>query len=181
MDILIDLEQIGPPWFLTYRNNGGQMNKPHINVTPLIDVLLVLLIIFMVVAPIRPSSFKARIPSEPDPVHNATTAPDVLVVVVESNRSLRLNNERELGTINDPEKLVERLRNVFQQRIENGNVSASFANDPERPMPDLAERMVFIKAPRTLDYGSVAHVVDAVKLAGAFPISLQIDGLDASE
>ena len=38
------------------------MTRPTINVTPLIDVLLVLLIIFMVVTPMRPSSFKAAIP-----------------------------------------------------------------------------------------------------------------------
>jgi biopolymer transport protein ExbD len=37
---------------------------------------------------------------------------------------------------------------------------------------------VFIKAPRRLDYGSVAKVVDAVKIAGAAPVSLQIDDLD---
>ena len=157
------------------------MNNPHINVTPLIDVLLVLLIIFMVVAPIKPSSFKARIPRQPDRVTDAPPPPDTLVVVIESDRSLRLNNERGLGTVNDPEKLVDRLDNVFQQRVENGNVSASFADDPERPMADQAERTVFIRAPRTIDYGSVAHVVDAVKLAGAFPISLQLDGLDAAD
>jgi biopolymer transport protein TolR len=153
------------------------MNNPHINVTPLIDVLLVLLIIFMVVAPITPSSFKARIPREPER-STSVAAPETLVVVVESGRSLKLNNEKDLGTIDDTQKLVDRLRNVFQQRIENGNVSASFAGDPERSMPDQAERTVFIKAPPTLDYGSVAHVVDAVKLAGAFPISLQLDGLE---
>ena len=49
------------------------MNNPHINVTPLIDVLLVLLIIFMVVAPLKPSSFKTRIPSEQK--NNGTTDP----------------------------------------------------------------------------------------------------------
>ena len=157
------------------------MNNPHINVTPLIDVLLVLLIIFMVVAPIRPSSFKARIPREPDRITNAPPPPDTLVVVIESDRSLRLNNERDLGTISESEKLVDRLKNVFQERIENGSVSGSFAADPERPVPDQAERTVFIKAPPTLDYGSVAHVVDAVKLAGAFPISLQLDGIAAAD
>ena len=41
------------------------MNKPNINVTPLIDVLLVLLIIFMVVSPLKPSTFKTKIPAEP--------------------------------------------------------------------------------------------------------------------
>ena len=157
------------------------MNSPHINVTPLIDVLLVLLIVFMVVAPIRPSSFKARIPREPDRVTDAPPPPDMLVVVIDSDRSLRLNNERDLGTTNETEKLVDRLRSVFQQRVENGSVSASFAGDAERPMPDQAERTVFIKAPRTLDYGSVAHVVDAVKLSGAFPISLQLDGLETDD
>ena len=39
-------------------------NKPNINVTPLIDVLLVLLIIFMVVSPIKPTDFKTKIPQE---------------------------------------------------------------------------------------------------------------------
>ncbi|MEQ1646799.1 MAG: biopolymer transporter ExbD, partial [Pyrinomonadaceae bacterium] len=40
------------------------MLKPTINVTPLIDVLLVLLIIFMVVTPLKPSAFKTRVPAE---------------------------------------------------------------------------------------------------------------------
>ena len=40
------------------------MSKPHINVTPLIDVLLVLLIIFMVVSPLRPDAFRAKVPAE---------------------------------------------------------------------------------------------------------------------
>jgi biopolymer transport protein ExbD len=155
------------------------MNRPDINVTPLIDVLLVLLIIFMVVAPIKPSSFKARIPQEPD--HNMRVEPniDALVAVIEKDRSLRLNDETGLGTPDDAARLIERLREVFQTRIEAGNISTSFADDAGRPTPDRIERTVFIKAPRTLDYGTVARVVDAVKTAGAYPISLQIDGLDS--
>jgi biopolymer transport protein ExbD len=103
-----------------------------------------------------------------------------LVAIIERDRSLRLNHEPGLGTPEDPEKLIDRLQEIFHQRIENGSVSTAFADDPERPVKDLAERTVFIKAPRSLDYGSVARVVDAVKEAGAFPISLQIDDLDAS-
>jgi biopolymer transport protein ExbD len=41
--------------------------KPHINVTPLIDVLLVVLIIFMVVSPLKPARFLTKVPSKPDP------------------------------------------------------------------------------------------------------------------
>ena len=40
------------------------------------------------------------------------------------------------------------------------------------------EKTVFIKAPRSMDYGSVAKVIDAVKISGADPISLQIDDLE---
>jgi biopolymer transport protein ExbD len=104
---------------------------------------------------------------------------DALVAVIEKDRSLRLNDETGLGTPDDAARLIERLRDVFQKRIENGNISTSFADDAGRPTQDRIERTVFIKAPRTLDYGTVARVVDAVKTAGAYPISLQIDGLDS--
>ena len=151
------------------------MNKPHINVTPLIDVLLVLLIIFMVVAPLKPDSFKAKLPAER---RNALTPdPQTLVVIIGKDSSLTLNTEGGLGTTSDFEPLIARLRDVFDQRIQNGATSQN-QNDTERPYTDNIERTVFIKAPKTLDYGSVARVVDAAKVAGAFPIGLQIDGLD---
>jgi biopolymer transport protein ExbD len=157
------------------------MNRPDINVTPLIDVLLVLLIIFMVVAPIRPSSFKTRIPAEPDHDPAIKARPDTLVAIIGKDRKLRLNNEPGLGTPEDALKLTERLRDIFRQRSENGSVSQAFADEPDRPVEDRIERAVFIKAPPSLDYGSVARVVDAVKVAGAYPISLQIDDLDLTQ
>lgn len=154
------------------------MSKPHINVTPLIDVLLVLLIIFMVVAPLKPSALKARIPAEQRDMGNIDPNPDTLIVTIGTDRTLQLNHETGVGTSNDTGPLVERLRTVFRKRIASGNVSQSFADDPARPIKDRIERTVFIKAPRSLDYGTVARVVDAVKLAGAYPISLQIDRLE---
>lgn len=146
--------------------------------TPLIDVLLVLLIIFMVVAPLKPSSFKTRIPSEPTNITDIGLDPKTLVVTVSPDTGLRLNNEGDMGTASDPANLIKRLGDVFNERIANGDVSAPFADEPDRPVADRIERTVFIKAPRSLDYGSVARVVDAVKLGGAYPISLQIDHLD---
>ena len=153
------------------------MTKPNINVTPLIDVLLVLLIIFMVVSPLKPSSFKARVPSEPTNDPNVNTNINTLVAVVDGDGTLRLNAESNLGTTSDTIKLTDRLRAVFAERIASGQISERFADDPERPISDRIERTVFIKAPRTTGYGEVARVVDAVKLAGAYPISLQIDDL----
>lgn len=143
------------------------MSKPQINVTPLIDVLLVLLIIFMVVAPLRPSSFRARIPSEPSGPH-VETGPETLVVMIADDLSLSLNNESDLGTIEEPGRLTERLRLVFSERFANGAFDASGA----------IPRAVFIRAPRRIAYGNVARAIDAVKLAGAEPIALQIDLLD---
>ncbi|MGB7203304.1 MAG: biopolymer transporter ExbD [Pyrinomonadaceae bacterium] len=154
------------------------MSKPIINVTPLIDVLLVLLIIFMVVAPLKPSSFRARVPSERRDIGPITENPKTLAVIVGADSSLKLNNRVDMGTVDDPSNLVSGLRDVFNQRIANGDVSEAFAEDPNRPTADKIERTVFIKAPKTIDYGSVARVVDAVKLAGAYPISLQIDHLE---
>jgi biopolymer transport protein ExbD len=155
------------------------MSKPEINVTPLIDVLLVLLIIFMVVTPLKPSSFKAGVPAEPTTMPAGVKPhPDTLAVDVARDASLSLNNESGLGSAADASRLVERLRGIFADRAANGSVSAMAADDGERPYSDQIERTVFIRAPRDIDYGSVARVVDAVKLAGAYPISLQIDRLD---
>jgi len=153
------------------------MNRPNINVTPLIDVLLVLLIIFMVVSPLKPRSFKTKVPSDSKNITNVPNNPYTLVVTVNPDSSLSLN-QRSVGTTDDSADLVTLLKDTFAARIANGNISESFGDDPERPMPDRIERTVFIKAPKTISYGSVARVVDAAKLAGAYPISLQIDRLD---
>ncbi len=154
------------------------MNKPEINVTPLIDVLLVLLIIFMVVSPLKPSSFKTRVPDEPKDIANIRENPDTLAIIIGADGSLKLNAENGMGTATEPEPLIARLKSVFEQRIASGDISQSFADDAGRPMADRIERTVFIKAPKNIPYGSVARIVDAAKIAGAYPISLQIDRLD---
>jgi len=153
-------------------------NKPTINVTPLIDVLLVLLIIFMVITPAKPTDFKAKIPSEPKSVDRVNPHPDTLVVTLDSDSTLRLNAEGNLGTIREPAKLVERLSAVFAERAKNGAYweGAEFRTDLTEA--EKIQKTVFIKAPRTIDYRSVVKVIDAVKQAGASPLSLQIDDLN---
>lgn len=153
-------------------------NKPNINVTPLIDVLLVLLIIFMVVSPLKPTNFKAKIPRESTGADNVNPHPDALVVALNADSSLRLNTENDLGTVTEPDKLVRRLAQIFRERAQNHAYAggAEFKNNLTEA--EKIEKTVFIKAPRAIDYGSVTKVIDAVKIAGANPISLQIDDLN---
>ena len=150
------------------------MTKPHINVTPLIDVLLVLLIIFMVVTPMKPSSFEARIPSEPTNDDRVEADPRTIVIIVGSDSSLKLNHEVLAGNIGEPGAMTERLSNIFAERERNH----AYIDPRSGDMAPQVQRTVFVKAPRSLPYGSVAKVVDAVKAGGARPISLQIDNLE---
>ena len=138
------------------------MNGPEINVTPLIDVLLVLLIIFMVVTPTKPSKFDARIPSVKSDEKDIHMDPRTIVVAFSNDERIRINHEETEATLDDTTALTTRLKNVFDQREAN--------SEPERT--------VFIKAPKSLNYGNVTVLIDAIKAAGARPISLQIDDLD---
>jgi len=150
--------------------------KPHVNVTPLIDVLLVLLIIFMVISPMKPGRFLTSVPSEPDktPVE---PPPLGLVVTIKSDRTLMLNHE-EMGSIYDTDRLSLALSDVFEKRFQNHAYSYSLRDRIDLPESARIERTVFIKAPRSLPYGEVARVIDGIKGAGATPIGLQIDDLD---
>lgn len=58
-----------------------------INVTPLIDILLVLLIIFMVAVPLKPARFAARLPAEPEDLPKLPPNDWMLVVTIEPDRS----------------------------------------------------------------------------------------------
>ena len=151
------------------------MSKPNINVTPLIDVLLVLLIIFMVISPLKPSAFKTKIPQES--TEPAGPNPYTLVVAIEGDSSLRLNTESEMGTVDQPGRIVARLREVFSDRLKNQAYAEGTALNTNLTEDEKIEKTVFIKAPRGRSYGDVAKVIDAVKQAGARPISLQIDDL----
>jgi biopolymer transport protein ExbD len=131
--------------------------QPNINVTPLIDVLLVLLIIFMVIQPRREAQFESNIPQKPQDSTGAEVPPaDLLMVEVDLvgtglDQMVRLNSK--------PMSLIElgdTLKNLLEQR------------------PD---KTVFIKGPKEKQYGDVVNVIDTVKGAGAERVGLQIDFL----
>jgi biopolymer transport protein ExbD len=144
---------------------------PNINVTPLIDVLLVLLIIFMVISPSKPSRFEAKVPAEPKPEDQNVLLkpnPNTLIVFIDKEGKLRLNQD-DMGNIADSSNLTNKLSEVFKIREQSG-VFREGTNE--------IEKTVFIKAPRSVKYGEVAKVVDAVKSAQAQPVGLQIDDLE---
>ncbi|MFN0110127.1 MAG: ExbD/TolR family protein [Blastocatellia bacterium] len=125
---------------------------PFINVTPLIDVLLVLLIIFMVISPTKPARFEAKIPEKAtQPGENDLS----LVVTVNGEGGYQLNSQ-PAATLADLDALLHRALD-------------------ERPQDRKA---VFLKAPRGLHYGEVVKVVDVMKAAGTTPIGLQIENLN---
>ena len=139
---------------------GGASTKeavPYINMTPMIDILLVLLIIFMVISPKKPHRFESRIPERP-PENMPEQPPDplaLLVTVPMDGESFKLNQDELSGL----KALGERLFKALDGRPAD-------------------RKAVFIKAPRALNYGQVVKVIDVVKQVGGEPIGLKIEGLD---
>ena len=164
---------------------GGDNSKkgttavPYINVTPLIDVLLVLLIIFMVVTPLKPSRFQADIPTQRDPNEDLSKLkpnPLTLVVSIAQDLSIKLNQD-SLGSVNDPTPLAQKLALTFQQRKDQRAYKIGMENRTDLKEDERIEKTVFVKAPRALRYGDVVKVIDAIKGAGANPVGLQVDDL----
>src|SRR3954471_23936201 len=95
---------------------------PNINVTPLIDVLLVLLIIFMVITPLKPSRFEAKVPAEPKDQQMQNVKPNPLTLVVaisKETKGITLNND-PYGDVSDTDKLSNKLKEIFKERENNG-------------------------------------------------------------
>ena len=135
----------------------GDRAVPYINVTPLIDVLLVLLIIFMVISPKKPHRFESQIPQKP-PENQPEQPPDPLSLVVtlpQAGGGFKLNQTEVV----DAEDLGKQLFKALDGRPGD-------------------RKAVFIKAPKSKPYGDVVKVIDVVKGAGASPIGLQIEALE---
>ncbi len=133
-------------------SSGG--NQPDINVTPLIDVLLVLLIIFMVVAPLKPAQFETKVPQKNNQP-NSDPNPDLLMVVIKENNVIEFPRDNKVT----PEQLSESLTKALADRPE-------------------ADRSVILAGPTKLDYSNIVNVIDIIKGAGATTIGLQVDALD---
>ena len=159
--------------------NAATRNKPFINVTPLIDVLLVMLIIFMVAAPLKPHSFAAKLPSLPDKKLEVIANIHTLVVTIQPDHTLKLNGlDDDMGTVEDTSKLSAALVSLFKLRTTNHVYRAEMVTRLDVPEQYRVEKTVFVKAPRSIAYGDVAKVIDGLKGSGADPVGLQLDDLN---
>ena len=160
------------------KETNREIPAPTINVTPLIDVLLVLLIIFMVAAPLRPHRFFAQLPSEPDKNPQLKANDTTLVVTIAPDRTLKLNSLTDMGTVDDISPLAAKLSSTFKERLHNRAYRHDMLLRVDVPEEQRIEKTVFIKAPRSITYGEVARVLDGLKGIGAYPIGLQLDDLN---
>lgn len=119
---------------------------PAINVTPLIDVLLVLLIIFMVIQPHKEAKLPVKAPEHP-PV-DAPPSPETLMLTVSGDLQLALNSK-----IVDVGDLLPLLADLMEQRPAD-------------------TRTLFIKAPKGLAYGPVVLLIDLAKGSGVVTVGL---------
>jgi biopolymer transport protein TolR len=159
---------------------NSEYTRPSINVTPLIDILLVLLIIFMVVTPLRPARFKALVPQPPPDRDDIKKSPLTLVVEVDARLGLTLISGKDPvaeGTVGDASAIAARLSAEWHGRKLNGEWKPEMMGRADLAPDERIERTVFVRAPRSVAYGEVAKVIDAVKGAGAQPVGLQTDEL----
>jgi biopolymer transport protein ExbD len=159
-------------------NRENNEAAPVINITPLIDILLVLLIIFMVISPLRAARFEAKVPAEANRPVIVNPHPHSLIVTIDKDLKLKLNKQGEMGSVDDTGKLTAELISLFQQRKQNGILNKDVAHRSDLSEDEKVLKTVFIKAPRSVQYGTVVKVMDAIKGAGAEPVGLLIDDLE---
>ena len=159
----------------------GHVARPDVNVTPFIDILLVLLIIFMVITPMRPARFRAMIPEPPLDDDKIVLSSRTLIVDVSRDSKVTLIRGDEVvaeGSVGDTGAVAARLAREWDSRKAASRWKAELEYRSDLPPDQRIERTVFVKAPRSIAYGEVAKVIDGIKGAGASPVGLQIDALD---
>jgi len=122
------------------RDSGQRRTLSQINVTPFVDVMLVLLIIFMVTAPMMEQGFDVNLP-EVENAPGIASKEEPLVVTIDKRGTISIGKSK----VNSPAKLVPLLLQVMKER---------------------KDKSVLLEADQAVAYGKVMQVMSAVKQAG---------------
>ncbi|NJL24034.1 MAG: ExbD/TolR family protein [Calothrix sp. SM1_5_4] len=126
------------------KSGGSRMVLSEINVTPLVDVMLVLLIIFMVTAPMMQQGLEVQLPETAN--SGVSTSDEPFILVIKKDKSIHAGTSR-LAL----ESLDKKLKAIFSTR---------------------KNKQIYLQADRAVDYGTVAEVMGEIRAAGIYNIGL---------
>lgn len=105
----------------------------------------------------------------PNPIPQGLPHDDTfLIVSIEKDGKVEINSQDFGGTLEDPMPVTEKLCGIFSERERAGVFE---------PNGNKIVKAVVIRSPRSIKYGDVVKIIDAVKMSDADPIALQIDEL----
>jgi biopolymer transport protein ExbD len=140
---------------------GGTGSMSEINVTPMIDILLVLLIIFMVIVPVTPKGLEALVPQPPkNPTQQQPNDRTIVVQVICPSTSCASPQYKINDTDVNHSELLGKLQEIYANR---------------------AERIMFVKGDDNVNFAYIADVIDIGRAANVDHIGLMTPKIQAGQ